>query len=60
MRERRRGAESQRHISDCGGGLRRLSGFDLAYTLCASVFKCVFVCVWPARGAECQRPGLQD
>ena len=60
MRKKRRGVETRRHISGCSGGLWRLSGFDLAYTLCVSVCECVFVCVWPVRGAHCQRPGLQD
>lgn len=58
--KKRCGMEAWRHISGCGGGLRRLSGFDLAYTLCVSVCKCVFVCVWPvseeliARGQGCR------
>lgn len=54
------GMAARTHISGCNGGLGRLSGFDLAYTLCVSVYKCVFVCVWPVTGADCQRPGLRD
>lgn len=54
--KKKRGTEAQQHISGCSGGLWRLSGFDLAYTLCVSVC----LCVWPVRGADCQRPGQQD